>query len=532
MRYSRNLIIHLLVLSLAYTGLACTPPAEADGVVPRLNGTVIFDDNSCNASAAKIQQAMNLAFSQIKSPAMDDCMRQAIFSYTESGFAEEVISQMRQNMPTHVKCANLGGDLGQAPVNVSSETLTLDLTFVQNKSAATITETILHEVAHNKGYTHADNSNTSRPGDPNPPLAFFVAFEFQFTVPEQIERCSNSLAAGITPPVPNGLRRDALALETTLAPTGRNGGSLFEIPCPAGQTAMGIQVRSGTLVDAIGLSCRAPGGTSITRTSLAGGSGGTFTFNDCFPGEVLVGVHGRAGNVNDAVGPICSSVADVNAGIVNVFREPQHGGSGGVAYDRLCPRFMSVRAVKGKSGSQVDRLEVECQQLNQLKTVSEHHLSPAGGAGGTRTIEKCPGRSALVGLSYQTGSLVDRLGGICSQVTTSCSGATCTDSIGPVSHYMQAHGGTGGKVADDICSKGSVLVGLQIRSGTLIDAIGGVCASAAAWSGTGGVSTSDLPIRGGSGGSLTTQMCARGEFLVGWEIGSGTLVDSLQADLS
>jgi hypothetical protein len=178
----------------------------------------------------------------------------------------------------------------------------------------------------------------------------------------------------------------------------------------------------------------------------------------------------------------------------------------------------------------VDRLEIECQQLSRLETVSERNLAPAGGGGGTRTREKCAGRSALIALTYHVGSRVDRLGGICAEVSTSSG----VDTVGSVFHYMQAHGGTGGKVDQDTapanCGAGGVLVGLQVRAGAQIDAIGGQCAPAGTWSDPNNAFVPvNMPMRGGGGGSLLPpRTCPRGEFLVGWEIGSGTVVDSVQ----
>jgi hypothetical protein len=101
--------------------------------------------------------------------------------------------------------------------------------------------------------------------------------------------------------------------------------------------------------------------------------------------------------------------------------------------------------------------------------------------------------------------------------------------------YLPAHGGAGGVVGQDTAPAncggvGAVMVGLKIRADGQLIAIGGRCARAVGWSNPGNTITpTDMPGRWGpSGGSVFTVDCARGEFLIGWTIGAGNLVDSVQ----
>ena len=72
------------------------------------------------------------------------------------------------------------------------------------------------------------------------------------------------------------------------------------------------------------------------------------------------------------------------------------------------------------------------------------------------------------------------------------------------------------------------MVGLQIRSGSMIDAVGGVCASSAiGWSASTNGGTFDLSLHGGGGGGLARVTCNLGEFLVGWRVSAGAMVDSI-----
>jgi len=515
-------------LCLAAVALGCAPvdgeESPVTGQALPLNGQVVFVDSSCNVGIRpdKIRTAMRIAGEHLRTHFMEDCLRQAIISYTEHGFAEEILGRMRADMPTHVNCAEING--AQAPGNIADERLTLGNSFIDSQNEQVMASVILHEVAHNKGYHHPTAANV----DPQRPI-FFDPEDNKHSVPEHLRICSHNISIGNFPTPPNGIRRDALPLETTLAPTGRNGGGPFQINCPAGQKAFGVQLRDDdSRVTAVGLSCRPVGGSDITDTVMAGaGSPETHTFNDCFEGEVLVGIHGRAGAVNDAAGPICARISDVRAGIPTVFHDGQQGGSGGFSTDRLCPLGMTVRAIKGKAGLFVDRLEVECQVLDRTEAVSERDIEAVGGSGGSATREKCPGRSALVALNFQTGARVDRLGGTCFRVETS--GATDDVFGNPI--HLPGHGGTGGILGQQnaSCGLGSVFVGLQIRADSTLIAVGGRCANAAGWSNpSNNITPTNLSMHGGSGGTLRTPTCPRGEFMIGWTIRAGNLVDSVQ----
>lgn len=534
-------------LVLVTLALGCT---EADGPLERvegaLNGSVIQGDprcpgcpESCTPWMPKIRQAAQKAHASLANPRMDDCMRQAILSYTED-FPENVLAYMRSNLTTQVSCKDLGTDRGAEaplfPVDLEgkpTEAVRWNTRSIDGYSPEFMADLLLHEVGHNKGHRHPNPGSTSA-------VTFFMdAVEYSHSIPQQLMRCGDSMQRGLVTPENNGPRRDSFPFETTLAPTGMAGGVPFENACPGGQAAFGVVVRSGNKIDAIGLNCRTREGNNAVTTTLAGGGGGALAHLNCHAGEVLVGVHGRAGQVNDAVGPICSPVADVNAGNVVVFRDPQRGGSGGLPYDRLCPPTMVVRAIKGKFGSQVDRLEVECHPLRVLENVSQIFLAKAGGSGGARTFEKCIGRSALVGLSVQAGALIDRLGGQCSPLYTTCATGTCLEErVGEARHVLPGHGGVGGIVFDDLADLNGcntrtggrgALVGLKVRTKNAgIEAVRGVCARVREWSDPGASApTVDMPERGGTTGPVTPLICPRGAFLVGWEIGHGNLVDSI-----
>jgi len=511
-------------LPIAAFALACLPldegvPGDTESIPQPINGTVTFPDSSCSGLETKIQEAMSRAANHLGSPQMVDCMQQAVLSYNDHNWAEEVLAIMGQNMPTQVTCGMLITEdaLAQAETGISHEALKFSPTFVRDADIAFITTVILHEVGHNKGWIHPNQVNA------RPELDNIVTREYAHAVLEQMRACSAGISNGASPAMPNGHRRDGFAHEAHLGPVGRHGGGAFEVTCPGRTLAMGVPIRSGVKLDAIGLDCRAPGTDPATRTGMAGGSGGSFQALQCFGGEVLVGLRGRASDTLLAVGPICAPESEVRIRGGFVFDDPIVGGGGGVDFRRQCPLGMAVRGIKGRSGSLVDRIELECQDFNRLEVLQEEFLQLQGNTVGMGSYEKCAGRSAMVGLTYHFSNRVDRLGGLCEQVAT----ASGTDRVfGGTVNMMAAHGGTGGLVAEERCPLGSVLVGLDIRMGAEVDAVAGRCAPSAGWS-NGQTATTSLTMRGGNGGSLVTRMCPLGEFLIGWRIHTGARVNAV-----
>lgn len=527
--YTRTLLLGFVCAAL--TGCVATiedPDGNGDEVAvvtAALNGTVKFPDTSCDKKTASgesfqtiIRAAMTEAHRTLTSSAMSDCMRHSVFNWTYDS-PEQVLARMKANMPTEVVCADLEG-LGEANHGLTNERLTLDNDFIRGRDSADIAATILHEVAHNKDYRHASKSNNNA----TPDLKYFDVADYWITVPEQIEACSYDISQNYITPTPNGLRRDWMVQETTLAPSGGMGGNQFRMTCNIGT---GVKVRAGAAIDAVGLHCMGP------ETPLVGGTGGTRYDMLCTGAEALVGVFGseKDGRL-ESLAAVCQNTSSIIAHNRTNLRWGQwYGGSAGIYFDRLCPPGMVVTGLRGRSGSRVDRLQLDCAAIgSQFSLPNETFLSWSGGSGGTLKLEQCVGRAALDGLTFQTETYVNRLGGLCSEIGTTCNGGVCSEHVvASRRQAMQSHGGSGGRVGQQSCAFGSALVGLRVRAGTYMDAIGGVCANANAWSGTGAApATTNLPLAGGSGGTLVTRMCPRGSFLTGWEIRSGSLVDAVR----
>jgi hypothetical protein len=522
--------------------IGCEPPPDAavpeqtETTVSALNGAVSFPDGSCGGNTAKIQGGVTIAFNNLNSPLMDDCLREAIMSYNTGSWAEQALAAMRQNFTTSITCTNSmpPGQVGQASQQASGENLQLLTSWVSNGSTtqAQIAAVILHEVMHNRGAFHPNAGQTGNgneiPGFSN--VAATSTLDYLGAVNNQLQVCSLSISAGNNPAQPNFRRRSALPNESLLSPAGGAGGGPVDIACGANLLAKGLRHRTGAEVDAVGLWCGTPGFDPTQLTSMVGGGGGTQRDQFCFGNEVLVGIRGRAGGVHTQIGPICESESDVRAGnTTNVFFDDTQGnttfgGTGGFAYTRQCPPFMYLRAIKARGGTRVDRTELVCQRIDRVEPVSETFLARRGGSPGNsyQARERCAGRAAMTGLTYlgAWGGVIQRLGARCADISTPCGvDGGCADSLGSVSDVMQSHGINNGGVAQEDCPSGQALVGLKVRTGTMVDAVQGVCASVAAWSlPSGSAPTTDLTSRVGSGGGPSTLMCARGEFVIGWDI--------------
>jgi hypothetical protein len=479
-----------------------------------LNGAVKYIDSSCDAHRTAIDEVFRIAADNLWRPEMEECLQSGVHSAT-TRFPEYTLAELRFDVMTKVTCEDLGDLIvAQAPlgIGVANERVTINPRYLRLWSRQGVADAVIHEVSHNKGYTHAATENSS------PSLTATGAFEYKHTVPEQARQCSRSINNGESPVRPHGPPRRAMGTEATLAPVGLLGGAPYQIPCAL--PAAGLQVRSADLIDAIGLNClgfvqpREP-------TPMAGGPAGSYSTLDCATGEVLVGVHGAAENYLMGIGALCASQSSVLANrrtAADVREVGWRGVLGGFTFRRWCPAGMVVSGIRGKAGALVDRLEVECRRLNPWSFAVDNQRPWAGGTGGTLVVEKCAGRSALTGLSAQSGDLVDRLGGLCAPVSTACASGVCRESVSDTKHMLPAYGGWGGQVAEQTCASGSAIVGLFARAGDLLDAVLPVCANAQRWSGPESETAVLLSWIGGGGGSLTARMCPKGQFMTGWQI--------------
>jgi hypothetical protein len=526
--------IPLLLLLVGCVDVGEDADPETGGVEQALDGEWHELAPFCNEASWKIGPAIDIANTTVRSPEFRECMIQSLQSYTES-FPETILDQLKLDTPagTAVSCISLGwtkqngGTQAFSSIGIVDERLYIDPNFLADGDTTyeLLASVIVHEVLHNRGYEHPMNNSSSQ-------LNYLNALEYAYSINEQAEACALKVSTNATPRVGNGPRRDSLAQETRLAPTGWAGGSkAFRTSCADGKLAAGVYGRAHTYVDSVGLVCKTPQGTGTAfGTAIANGAttGGDPYNLQCQPDEVMIGLYGHAASVNDRIGPICALATKVangtdSIGTVRGFA----GGDGGHTTYRRCPAKMAVRSIKGKYGNVIDRMELDCQNVNNVEPIVERWLSYAGDDHpNTRTIEKCAGRAALVALTMHAGDKIDRLGGKCLPVTGSFGLPTNWMTNPP--YMMSAWGGTGGYVYESNCPAGQAVVGADIwYDDNGVNGIVAACAIPSVYA-TNPQSLTYLPIRGTWNGTKVQRRCAAGELMVGWMIASGTIVDGLQ----
>jgi hypothetical protein len=481
-----------------------------------LNGNVVYPDTSCNSANGSYKNAIESAvfWADAFVGDVNECLKNGFLSYTTES-PNIVFGRIFAQNPTKVRCAQLpAGSERIQPV--ADDEITFDYDTLSEAGDQLVGD-VLHAIAHTKGYGHSTSANSSST------LAYARSFEYANSVPERAEACGKAAYNGNV----SSLRgREDLVHGTTLAPSGGMGGSPYEIQC--GYT-LGLQVRAGTSINAIGPMCLTLVGGSFTP-SMAGGNGGTAATLSCPSGQLMVGVDGYDdGSKLVGIGPLCLPTQSiVDKQLFYGLSTVDAGGSTGEFFYRRCPGGQIVTALRGRSGALVDRLELDCSPVDDVQIPDEAPLDSAGGTGGDLKLEKCAGRSAMTGLVMQADTRVRRLGATCAETTTTCSGSTCTDTVGSARHLLFPHGGTSGQVAETACGSHLAMVGVRLRVDTLVNAAGPLCAVDSQWSGSGDAPITKPAMVGGTDGTLVTLTCPRGRFMSGWQIRTGAAVDAVR----
>lgn len=514
----------------AISGCLGGPDAGAPAQVSQsLNGTVSFPDSSCStARKNKITTALGILRAQVvTSPSsMLACVRDAILSPRDGNFAETIMAQLAEDMPTTVKCAELGTTSSGATINasaaidISDESLTIDFGFVDGNTAERVASVILHELAHNKGYVHLGGA------------------EYDYSVPQQVEQCSASLSGVSGFSDPNlGPSRSAFVGEAELQRIGGTGGSPVESRCSGGEFIMGQSIATGSGdITTLGFRCGTSGSTPSNRGTLFTGSGTTST-DLCANDEVVVGVRGYAdGDSSGGVhrmGFVCSRWSDVSAGTNTIRRAlTERGTSTGEDIERLCPAGMALKGLLGRAGSSLNELRLVCQKTSRYTFGAYTDLATFGtaiasGSNRRSTREFCSDAGVARGLYGRFDGRLDRLGAIChglaSQVTIG--GAQLVLRSSGEDHITPAAGGEeeSDTAFEGECPSGQALVGYQSTSRSTGEpaSVSGLCADVGDWANTGAPAptvTTITPAFSTAGGASSAATCARGEFLVGFEL--------------
>ena len=322
-------------------------------------------------------------------------------------------------------------------------------------------------------------------------------------------------------------RRDRDSISTQL---GGIGGKYFERQCQGGTVMTGIfgSRDSSDRLASVGATCRTMTGNVIGegrydqhRTEAAGRFAGTAFHVQCPADEVVVGYQGRGLFWMRSVVPLC---VRYDWWLSN-FSSPAPAAplpSTGNVITGQCPLGQVATGIQGREGAIVDRFMLRCE-YPEGSPLTSGTFGAGSQTGGSPFVQMCPGGGPLGGLLSQSNA-----SGLVSI------GAYCPVVRGNEVHVhngvrLPQYGGIG--VADDdaMCGSGSMLVGVNTRvSNGIIRGVQGICQARSDVLSKSMVSTL-MSWRGDSnGGILQQQRCPTGRVAIGLEGRSGALVDRLQ----
>lgn len=148
---------------------------------------------------------------------------------------------------------------------------------------------------------------------------------------------------------------------------GSGGTESYNFPCGDGQVGVGLQGKSGDVVDRLGLIC-APvksDGTigSPQNTGSSGGNDAKPFSISCPPGQILTGLFGKSGEVVNSLSGHCASPETILGRAKHSSSIDKVGGEGGNTFDRSCPPREVLTGISGKTGGRVNKVDVTCTRL-------------------------------------------------------------------------------------------------------------------------------------------------------------------------
>jgi hypothetical protein len=448
---------------------------------------------------------------------MRRCLNDSFLSYVNNAeWGGDIWVEFNRTGTTKITCSsNLetscagGYDWGGcAQIGISGEAVTIANQVINSPDypVPAKADLLAHELAHNYGHRHPSSSENDG--------------EYNWTVPSRVASCvrnSNSLPAGES-------RTNGMPGEVELGYVGRFGGTPFEFAGSGSQFVSGLNVMANATIN--GLEVRfSDAGNGESWSARAGGGAGVFNSRMCtHAGDVVVGVSGRARQIVNQLRVHCAPRTNLGA----AYELTADGNANGTEFSTMCPAGKAVRQVRGRAGSSVDQIQLVCDEVGRSFSADHipHKVGPLfGSTSGSKPFSlRCSGNGAFSSLVGRSGSLVNRLGGMC----TATGGTLPVTTRGPVHPAIPWLGGHGGGAFTNACPSGELMVGVRVRAGSAINAVGPICAPASDWDNY-STGAHDLPLTGGSSGSLSRQLCPSYQFLVGLELWGSDKINALQA---
>ncbi len=174
------------------------------------------------------------------------------------------------------------------------------------------------------------------------------------------------------------------------------------VQCDEGKYIVGMEVRSGTLVDGMGIECATLGPNGehkeVVKDPFWLGSrlGGNVAITRCPAGQVMTAARGRAGEFVDQVAFACRSWNASNGLHGALNWRPAHGGQGGQPVGPVeCPANMAMTGVVGiRSASYVGYFHVVCKSLPPTQPPQSSPGASGGSSGGSSSAGGSSGGSS------------------------------------------------------------------------------------------------------------------------------------------
>jgi hypothetical protein len=490
----------ILFCTLLFTG--CVVEAD-DELAPEtseeefpINGS--FTPVNCDPiQLPKLSAAVDYADAMLDNPAFKKCVRDAFLVGRNGAMAETIVSSLATGSTT-IECTDdaCGGAGCGAP---GPEYIKILNSNINGHTAEFVGRTILHEVAHNRGWTHKDAE---------------LDAAYSSSVNEVVRLCAQDLDVF-------GWSRDQPHEDTSLSPIGGTGGTPFMLRCPASTTVRGLNVDASTYVNRMSLRCS--NGTTTASVGSFKDSTTTVT-TQCPSGSSLFGFQQYAGSIVRRITGLCASNADLAAEAPAPVPTQQINYGGQITQTfvpRQCPVGMAVVGAMGRHGARIDQISWICEDVDGAHLPPPHWGGYRGTQTGTGNYTMCAGAGAAFGIYGLEGAEVVRLG-------VECYPTTQYDEQGFITglprmleglqekHALEHSGGDGDSDEFAVeCPSGYAIVGLTYLSGARIDAIGALCAPSEEWAQGIKDSVYAAGMAGGVTGTYSTVYCPDEEFVVG-----------------
>jgi len=286
------------------------------------------------------------------------------------------------------------------------------------------------------------------------------------------------------------------------------------VRCPSGSSATGITAdASSEYLNRFQLRCS--DGSATSQVGEFKDSISTIS-HDCAAGSSLVRFDHTSSSIVQSANSFCASNQDLINNVASpALDERGLGGSVlGTPSVRACPTGMAIVGAVGRAGARIDQVRWLCEDVNGTTLPNPHFVGLRGAANGRAKIELCSGHGAVRALWGHAGAEVDQLSAECFPTRVSASGQVELLEGNTRRHGLDFNGGTGGIIFNLPCPAGQAVVGLHVRSGGRLDAVGAVCAVPSSW-GSGNTATTNTAMTSGTTGQESTLLCPSREFVVG-----------------